>query len=179
MGIDIKRFLAEEYLAGLAEKSLADVRTMRDDAQSVENALSLVRRVIHGRLDIVGSEVARRAENGEVLDLGDLIHSLPSLLSDGGQVGGGIPRPPQSISVSDVADELMADLDSVADPSRLGNLNGVTEVDLADLVKVLGAYEVNVSQERRHMHDVIDELQSDIIRRYTTGEASVDTLLDQ
>ena len=45
------------------------------------------------------------------------------------------------------------------------------------LTDALHALERQVSTERRRLHDVIDALQIELIRRYKTGEASVDGLL--
>ena len=49
---------------------------MRDLCQQVEGGLSYVRRLAHGRLDIVGGELARRRAGGDPADLADLVTQL-------------------------------------------------------------------------------------------------------
>ena len=55
---------------------------MRAECQEVETGLSLLRRLVQGRLDIVGLELTRRLEGGPPTDLADLITKLPEVLSD-------------------------------------------------------------------------------------------------
>ena len=47
------RVLAEDYLSGLAEAPLDEVRSLRDEAEQEEVDLSYIRRLIQGRMDIV------------------------------------------------------------------------------------------------------------------------------
>ena len=50
---ELVRILNSSYLDGMAERSLADIRAMRTECQEAEVALSYLRRLIQGRLDIV------------------------------------------------------------------------------------------------------------------------------
>ena len=50
--------------------------------------------------------------------------------------------------------------------------------DLARATRELGELEAEVSAVRRKLFDRIDTLQGEITRRYRTGEASVETLLE-
>ncbi len=69
-------------LGDLPARPMDEVRRMRAECQEVETGLSLLRRLVQGRLDIVGLELARRAEGGDPADLPDLIARLPQVLSD-------------------------------------------------------------------------------------------------
>jgi hypothetical protein len=176
MPIDFDRLTAPDYLAGLTERSLEDVRAMRAECQIVENALSLVRRVLHGRLDIVGAEIARRREGRDAASLAELVESLPTLLADVRRTGGN-PRPPQAIDVSDVADQLLDELGPVVTATQLGALADLDDAEIAGRFETLELYELTVSGRRKTMHETIDALQAEITRRYRTGEATVDSLL--
>lgn len=176
MAIDFDRLTAPDYLADLAIRPLDEVRAKRAECQSIENALSLVRRVVHGRLDIVGVEKARRSEGRDPSELSDLIASLPSLLADRGRTGGN-PRPPQNIDPTDAADQLMGELDAIVGSGQLAQLTDSTDDELDAYVAQLESFEALVSARRRAMHETIDTLQAEITRRYRTGEASVDSLL--
>jgi hypothetical protein len=54
----------------------------------------------------------------------------------------------------------------------------MTDADLAGLAHDLAAFERKVSEQRRAFFDRIDALQAELTRRYKTGEASVESLLD-
>lgn len=176
MPVDFDRLTAPGYLSDLTERPLEDVRAMRTECQIVENALSLVRRVLHGRLDIVGAEIARRNEGRDPSTLTELVRSLPGLLADPPRQSGN-PRPPQAIDVSDVADQLLDELGPVVTATQLGDLVALDDAAIARRVETLELYEQTVSHRRRAMHTTIDTLQAEITRRYRTGEATVDSLL--
>src|SRR3546814_1843983 len=61
MAADLGTLLDSSYLGDLAERSIGDVRAMRAECQEVESGMSLLRRLVQGRLDIVGLELRRRA----------------------------------------------------------------------------------------------------------------------
>ena len=65
MSASLERFLDPELLDGLTGWPLDRVRALRDEAQQVEGGLSYVRRMVQGRLDIVGAELERRREGGD------------------------------------------------------------------------------------------------------------------
>jgi len=176
MAIDFERITAPEYLNDLTERPLDEVRAMRAECQTIENALSLVRRVVHGRIDIIGGEIARRNEGRDPGTLSELIESLPTLLADDTRPGGN-PRPPQSIDPTEVADQLIVELDSVVSSSQLSSLSDIDDLQLAETVVALDAQERLTSKRRRELHEVIDSLTAEITRRYRTGEATVDALL--
>ncbi len=56
----IDRVLAEDYLDGLKQASLQDVRELRGEAEQEEVDLSYIRRMIQGRIDILRAELERR-----------------------------------------------------------------------------------------------------------------------
>lgn len=166
------------YVAGLTERPLVDVRAMRNHCQQLENALSYARRLVQGRLDIVGGEFKRRRDGGEPGTLSDLVHRLPELLADEGHASSGVARPPQEMeSVSEVADAYEARLDQILSIGQLGQTASMTDNQLAQMVEKLRDFEREISQRRHDLHTRIDQLQAEITRRYRTGEASVDTLL--
>ncbi|NNE74178.1 MAG: ABC transporter substrate-binding protein [Acidimicrobiales bacterium] len=166
------------YVAGLTERPLDDVREMRNHCQQLENALSYVRRLVQGRLDIVGGEFQRRRDGGEMGTLSDLVHRLPELLSDEGIVGGGIARAPQEMeAASAVSAAYEVRLDQVLSVNQLSETAEMTDNELAQLVEKLEDFEKEISQRRHDLHTRIDQLQAEITRRYRTGEASVDSLL--
>src|SRR4051812_41612698 len=87
----IDRVLAENYLAGIEQMSLAEVRVLRSEAQQEETDLSYVRRLLQGRIDIVRAELVRRGGAAEGVAGGSVVDQLPSILS-AGPPGGGSAR---------------------------------------------------------------------------------------
>jgi hypothetical protein len=152
------------------------VRAMRAECQEVETGLSLMRRVVQGRLDIVGLELQRRAEGGDPGDLPDLIARLPELLSDRTHAPG-VGRLPQMMTPSEMPPELEAELDSIVGAGHLSDLPSVDDTTLRSMADQLATFEQRVSGHRRDLFERIDALQAEITRRYKTGEASVDSLL--
>ena len=73
----IDRVLAEDYLSGLGGAPLADVRTLRGEAEQEEVDLSYLRRLIQGRLDVLRAELNRRDGSGK-----NLVEDLAGILAD-------------------------------------------------------------------------------------------------
>jgi hypothetical protein len=173
----LEHFTAPAYLAGLTSLPIERVRAMRADCQAVENALSFVRRLAQGRLDIVGAELERRREGGDPADLRELIGRLPDILADRVHGGGGFGRPPSDLSADDVVASFSGELDEIMSPTAVGSVAELSDAELQAIRDRLTTFERATSERRHAMHDVIDTLQAEITRRYRTGEATVDTLL--
>jgi hypothetical protein len=172
------RIAAPAYLENLAEMSLDEVRLRRDECQDLENAVSYVRRVAHGRLDIVGTELTLRAGD-DTAGLAELVERLPDALADRARASGLPQRAAQALEPpDDLVAPIMADLDAIVGPGQLGSLPDAETQSLEATVAGLQAFESDISQKRRELHDIIDELQAEIGRRYQTGEVSVDSLLN-
>ncbi|HEX4904580.1 MAG TPA: hypothetical protein VFU93_03950 [Acidimicrobiales bacterium] len=155
--------------------SMDELRAKRAESQAIETGLSYLRRLAQGRLDIVAAEQRRRAEGGEPVDAEGLVASLSDILGDH-LIAPGNGRLPQLLSPDlDAFDT--GPLDAIAGPTRIANLADCSDDDLADLVEKLSAFEAEVSAERRTLFATIDALQAEITRRYKTGEASVESLL--
>ncbi len=176
MATDLADLLDPGYLGDLPARDMDEVRSMRAECQEVETGLSLLRRVVQGRLDIVGVELSRRAEGGDPADLADLIARLPEVLSDRTRAPG-IGRLPQIMTPGELPPELEAELDAIVGPGHLADLPSVDDDHLRGMADQLAAFEQKVSGHRRDLFERIDALQAEITRRYKTGEASVDSLL--
>lgn len=155
--------------------SMDELRAKRAESQAIETGLSYLRRLAQGRLDIVAAEQRRRTEGGDPVDAEGLVASLSDILGDH-LIAPGNGRLPQLLSPNLEAFDTGA-LDAIAGPNRIANLGECSDDDLADLVEKLSAFEAEVSAERRTLFATIDALQAEITRRYKTGEASVESLL--
>jgi hypothetical protein len=176
MGVDLQQLLDPGYLGDLRARSMEELRTKRSECQSVETGLSLLRRLVQGRLDIVGLELARRAEGGDPGDLPALIARLPEVLSDR-TTSPGVGRLPQMMAPGEMPDGLEAELDGIVSAAQMADLPSVADDELHGVAEALGAFERKVSEHRRSLFGCIDAIQAEITRRYREGEASVDALL--
>jgi multidrug efflux pump subunit AcrA (membrane-fusion protein) len=171
----IDRVLAEDYLSGLGQAPLADVRALRAEAEQEEADLSYIRRLVQGRIDIVRAELARRVGGGE----GSLVESLAKVLAD--QPRGAAPHglgrhvtvePTRVDAHQRYVEALVADVD-------LSDTTARSEDELEHALEVLRAEEEVVSGKRRQVQTVMDALSAEVTRRYRDGEADVSALLPE
>lgn len=170
----IDRILADDFLTGLSEHSLEEVRSMRADAEQEETDLSYLRRLLQGRLDILRAEVERRAGRGKG---GSLLDALPGILAEDMSstsphgMGRHVTVEPSRVdSHRRYVEALVADTD-LSDPGRHD------DETLARLVDVLEREEADVSGKRKSVQKVMDACTAEIGRRYRDGDADVSDLL--
>ncbi len=154
--------------------ALDDLRRRRSSYLEEETGLSYLRRTVQGALDIVRSEISRRRA-GTGSDLAGLVEDLPNLLAAG--EGGSTGRLLQ-IEPTRVDPVLAGELEEVLERAPVEDVTQLGEAELAELAVQLEGFERKVSEARRALHGEIDALQAELTRRYRTGEASVETLLD-
>lgn len=171
----IDALLDPAFSADLTSLSMDEVRAKRAACQEVESALSYLRRLAQGRLDIVLADVQRRRDGGTG-DLSDLVDRLKDILSEKVHAPG-LGRLPTQFDPGPITDELQSELDDVFAPDTISSLPDMSDDDLAAMAEQLGELERSISARRRRMHELIDSFQEEIIRRYKSGEASVDSLL--
>lgn len=174
---DLDRLLDPGYLGDLTDRPLEEIRTMRAECLEVETGLSYLRRMVQGRLDVVGSEQRRRAEGESAAELADLIGQLPEILSEHRRPGG-VGRLSADLETPQPDAALMTELEALAGVSRLSELAGMSDAEVDELAVGLAGLEQEVSGRRKVMFDLIDALQAELARRYRDGEAQVDALLE-
>jgi hypothetical protein len=168
----LDRVLDPSFLAGVEDRSIDEVRTLRDDAAQEETDLSYLRRLLHARIDIVRFEQHRRASGGD----GSVLDQLPRILADnalGPATGKGrhqTVEPSRAESHRRHVEALLADSD-------LSDVAALTDADLVAAAEAYGAEEASVSEHRIRVQQVMDACNAEIARRYRDGSASVDELL--
>ncbi len=172
---DLARFLDPSFLDDLEKRTMAQLRQARSELQEAEGAISYVRRVVQGRLDIVAAERQRRAGGSDGGGAADILEQLPGILADSGSRSSN--RLLSQLDPGDMAAALVADLDRSIDPAQLTDLPALSDEVLAELTDSMAVIERQLSANRRAVHDRIDRFQAELVRRYQSGEASVDSLL--
>lgn len=170
----LDRLLDPSFARDLDQLTLDEVRTRRGQCQAAEAELSYIRRIVQGRLDILQADLDRRS-GGEPHDTAALVAQLPAIL--GKEARGAGPGRLSDVTVPTDELGLVSDLDAILPPSRFADLGALADGQLDGVATRLAAFEREVSARRRAMHERIDALQDEIVRRYQSGEASVDTLL--
>ncbi len=175
---DLARILTPNYLADVGGLSLDDIRRMRFECQEAETALSYLRRLVQGRLDIVLAYV-NSAGDAEGRDLSSVVDALPEILAGGGgrTIGGPGRNPVLHSPNTESLDEVTQELDAILGADNLSGLANLDQTELAELVEQLRELENRVSTERRGLHERIDTLQAELVARHKSGQASVDGLL--
>lgn len=173
----MEELLDPSFTEGIDRLELADVRARRDRVQEAADVLSYLRRMVQGRLDLVLAEHEART-SGQRADLAELVERLKrgEIIADGTR-SPGLGRLAATLEPADTDGWIAAELDQILDANRLGALPDLSEADLAAAVEGLSGLERRVSDQRGRLLDLANRLQEEIVRRYKTGEASVDTLL--
>jgi hypothetical protein len=159
----------------LGDRSIGELRNLRDRLNGVEAGLSFGRRMAQGRLDIVQAEAEAR-RGGDPTVAAELLGSLPHVLA-GNTRSATAPRPMREIELPDFASELVEATDAIVSPKELSDLGTLSDDELAQVAESLGDHERTVSLTRMNVHRIIDQVQEQIIGRYRDGAASVDDLL--
>jgi len=158
----------------LSTMSLDAVRSQRATVQAEEDAVSFVRRVAQGRLDIARDEVRRRASGEDSQQ--DVTDGITRVFAV--ERGSGSNRPPRDTAVK--ADHpLSAELESLCDSIGFGGLRDLSDQELGACVERLAEFESRVSTLRKTLFARIDALSAELVRRYRSSTASVDSLLDE
>jgi anti-sigma-K factor RsiG len=158
----IDRIRRPDFVQGLSELSLDDLRERRDECYAEREYLSLLRRLVQGRAEILRAEVERR---GSGADAGSLVDELSRILSSEGQgpsrgeaVKVGLPEEEMLLARRRI-ERLVADAE-ISDPGALDDDR------LASAVDLLASEEREVSAARNDVLRVMDELQEELKRRY-------------
>ncbi len=158
--------LEPEYVEGLSELELNDVRRRRDAAEDVESQVSYYRRLLHGRMDLLDYELRRR--RGE--DTRSILEALPEILA-AGMIRGSEPNlrhletmpPLPSVTGRRLIDKIM-------DDGVLANLPDLSDAEIGEAIDRLREVETHLSEQRRQLHQVIDTLQDEVVSRYRSQQ---------
>ena len=171
----LDRALAADFLQAIETLPIEALRAKKKECTDLETATSYLRRLAQGRLDIVADEQRRRRTGGAPIHGAELVESLTGILAAGSRQPGPGRLPATMVRDEDEADT--TELDRIAGPSVLGDLSVQDDASLESLVDELSAYETGLSRLRRSLFERIDTLQAELVRRYKSGEAKVESLL--
>ncbi len=159
----IDRISEASYLEGLEALPLEELRARRDECLAEREYLSLLRRLVQGRAEILQAELTSRASDA---DAGPLVDRLATILAGDEQQGPsrgeavrvGLPEEEMLLARRRV-ERLVADA-GISDPSSM------SDADLSAAVETLVAEEHQVSESRSLVIGVLDTFQDELKRRY-------------
>lgn len=164
----VERVAGPEYLQGLATRPLEDLRAMREECREGEMELSFERRLSQARIDILSAELDRRSGKEE----GDLVSRLPEILAAEGATGSNpLPSRAPDFSIPRNADVPRRRVEEVVGEQTLARLSTIAVEEIRGIIASLGEFEKGVSSKRKVVQEVMDNIQTEIVRRYTSGEA--------
>jgi RsiG-like len=159
----IDRIRSADYTEGLDALDLEALRAKRDECLAEREYLSLLRRLVQGRAEILKAELDARSSDSEHAPL---IERLSTILA-GDETAGGSRGEAVRVSIPEEeltmarrrVERLVADA-GISDPSVLD------DDQLAEAVQVLSSEEREVSAARSDVIRVLDTVQDELKRRY-------------
>lgn len=147
--------------------SLTELREARSRLNADEDAVSFVRRLTQGRLDLVRAELKHR--RGGEDDTANLARVF------GQEHGGGSNRPPRDTEVP-VGHPLVIALEKICEELGFGQLRTLQVAELEALEVSLATFERERSEERKALFSNIDVLTAELVSRIKGGGADVDAM---
>ena len=151
--------------------SVDELRRRRAELQSLDDAVSYVRRVAHGRADLARDAITRSSDDRDptpVYARRDLHGELRDVLAD--RLLGDDARPPRP--AEDFSSHpLSIELDEICAANGFSRLDRLTTAELEQLVGVLDTFEQRVSAERRSVYDELDTLTEELVVRLRAEQA--------
>lgn len=166
------RVLAADFVDGLKLISTEELRARRLEADAEENDLSFLRRVLHGRIDMLDAEIARRHARS---DSADVVAEVVRLLSEP-------PTGPQrSPRLTNAAPGRLGEhrraVERLVNDPAVSYVAVLSDESLQQVRAALLEHERAVSQLRRRVQSVVDLMSAELTVRHRNGEAGVNNLL--
>jgi hypothetical protein len=166
-----------DILDNLGALGLEELRELRRQAQEDEADLSYLRRLLHGRVDILRAELTRRSgRTGPGSGVSDtLLEQLAEILTD---IPSGVRNSARHVTLNTPrSEEYQLLADEVMDDVALADLRSQSDAALQAACIRLTAHERTLSLRRQGLQRTVDGCSAEITRRYREGEARVDDLL--
>ncbi len=165
----IDRIRQPQFVDGLGALSLEELRRRRDDCLAEREYLSLLRRMVQGRAEILSAEAAHRDGRGEE---GPLVDRLAKILAAEGHG----PSRGEAVRVGLPEDDMLLArrrVERLVSDAALSDPGALNDAQLADAVERLAAEEHEVSETRAQVIRALDLLQDELKRRYREDPSQV------
>lgn len=159
----IDRILEPSYVEGLGEADLEALRAKRDECLAEREYLSLLRRLLQGRAEILKAELESRGGDAE---MPALVDRLATILADDEHP---VTSRGELVRVALPEGELLLArrrVERLANDVGLSDLGSLDDDALAAAIGQLGAEEEGISTSRRDVIAALDGIQDELKRRY-------------
>jgi len=155
----IDRILNPSFLDGLTNAPLETLREKRDDCAEEESVLSYERSLIHTRLRLLKDEQEIRT-SGKPRQ--SILERLPQILAgDEIKHRGSFP----SLEAPPIYDNPRRRVEKLVNDDTLTRLPELSDEEISSAVSTLNAAELEVSENRKAVHAVLDQCIEEIGRR--------------
>jgi hypothetical protein len=154
----IDEVLGPRFAEGLGELEDAEVRRRRDQSRAEVEYLSLLRRLVQGRTEILRAERDRRQTGGPA---GSVVDRLPDILSEGTRG----PSRGEAMMLQVSTDEIaMARrrVERLVSDAHLSNLEALSDEELDHALELLDREERALSDTRTEVIAIHDALQGEM-----------------
>lgn len=163
----IDRIMSDEFIKGLEGLDIDEVRRRRDECRDELDHLSMLRRYVQVRAEILKGEIERRKSGGGDQDV-SLVDHLTQILTQEGQyprVSRGtaairLHAPDEEMSLARRRVEKLVAEQGITDPTAL------SDEELAAAARNLAIEERSVSDDRSTAITVLTALQDELKRRF-------------
>jgi hypothetical protein len=164
--------LEPDFIDGLFDLSPEELRSRLREARGEEDALSYVRRNLHGRLDLLRAELESRRggqvggpDGGRSMAVRG-VEALAAALTEHNGSGRGV-RPGLGLRAAAVAGRRRAE--RVLSEDHLSRLPELGDAEIEEVLKRVSAAERKLSEDRHRLHAVIESLEDELAARYKNG----------
>ena len=172
----IDRVLAPGFADGLDALDADQLASRHLEAEQEEADLSYVRRLLQGRLDLLRSEAARRADGtpstGPRTDA-ELAQELRRVLTD---TGAGPAKPHYTNVQPTRVGEHRREVEAIVADVELSDAPHLDDARLGEAMERLESLERRVSESRRQVQHVLDRLAAEVDLRVERGTIAADSL---
>lgn len=166
----IDQVLDAEFVVGLDQMAIEDLRDRRQLARDVENELSYYRRLFHGRLDLLAFEQRRR--RGE--ESRSLIDALPSILADTPNDRAATNR--HSVAeLPSLPESGRREVDAILGHDVLLRLDEIEDAEIEVAMEAIRVMAEELSETRLRVQQVEDALSGALSDRYRNQAEGVNS----
>lgn len=158
----IDRVLDPEFTGDLIDVTPGELRSRLRDAREEEDAISYVRRNLHGRIALLSDELlSRRGGRGTARSVDALVGALVD--------AGGSRGARQGVALRAAAVAGRRGAERVLSEAHLADLPDLAEDQIEELLGRVDDAEKELSQVRQRLHQVIDAIEDELAGRYKNG----------
>jgi hypothetical protein len=171
----IDRVLDPDFVDGIRELPIEELRRRRAEADQEGVDLSYARRLLQGRIDILRAEQQRRIGAGPLARMprsdAAIVAALGRILADPPSEERPVSQGRHALKTPTRVGEHRREAERAVADVGGSDLGSFADAELDAAIEKLAAIEARVSRSRQRVHAVIDTLTDEVARRYTADHS--------